>query len=49
MIYRLSQECLKHHQTLNELEEEQTRLKIHIVISFLSSNKSFFLLIFSSG
>jgi len=36
MIYRLSHECLKHHQTLKELEEEQIRLKQHIVISFIS-------------
>ncbi|UJR23176.1 hypothetical protein I4U23_026195 [Adineta vaga] len=30
LIYRLSHECGKHHQTLNEIEQEQIRLKKHI-------------------
>jgi hypothetical protein len=35
MIYRLSHECQKHHQTLKELEDEQIRLKKHIVNDFI--------------
>ncbi len=31
MIYRLSHECQKYHQTLKELEDEQIRLKQCIV------------------
>jgi len=31
MIYRLSHDCQKHHQTLKDLEDEQTRLKKQIV------------------
>ena len=31
MIYRLTHECQKHHQTLEELQEEQNRLRKQIV------------------
>ena len=31
MIDRLSHECEKHHQTLNDLQQEQDRLKKNIV------------------
>ncbi len=35
MIYRLSLECGKYHQTLSDTEQEQTRLKKHIVSYFM--------------
>ena len=43
LIYRLSHECGKHHRTLNEIEQEQIRLKKHIVsqISFAKSLSQF--------
>ena len=34
MIYRLSHECEKHHQTLADIKQEQIRLKQHIVNYF---------------
>jgi len=35
MIYRLSHECGKYHQTLTDTEEEQSRLKKQIVSYFM--------------
>jgi hypothetical protein len=39
MIYRLSHECEKYHQTLREIEEEQKCLKKHIVSYYRSYQK----------
>jgi hypothetical protein len=41
LIYRLTHECQKHHQTLEELQEEKIRLQKQIVSYLKYPNRSF--------